>query len=139
MHKLNLQIIVAEDDADDQMLLLDAFSDNQIDGSKVFFAEDGEALLKKLKMMSPSPKLILLDLNMPKKDGRETLREIKMDKDLKHIPVIILTTSNADSDVIFTYREGGNTYFTKPKLYSDLVGFVGILKKYWLEKAVLSI
>lgn len=138
MLKPKLQIIVAEDDVDDKLLLLDALSENLIDESKVVFAEDGEDLLNKLENADRIPTIIILDLNMPKKDGREALKEIKMNEKFKHIPVIVLTTSSSEVDVAMTYKEGGNTYFTKPRLYSDLVEMVGVIKKYWLEKALLA-
>ncbi len=138
MLKQKLQIIIAEDDGDDKLLLLDAFTENFIDESNIVFAENGEELLIKLQSTNFNPTIIIMDLNMPKKDGREALREIKMDESLKHIPVIILTTSSSELDVKMTYKEGGSTYFTKPRLYSDLVEIVGVIKNYWLEKAILT-
>ena len=131
-------IIVAEDDVDDKLLIQDAFEANDIKGENIFFVENGDELITRLNGPSRHPVLIMLDLNMPKKDGRETLREIKNDDLLKHIPVIIFTTSSSEDDIRLTYKHGGNTFFTKPALFNDLVDVIGIIKKYWLEKAALA-
>lgn len=133
-----LYIIIAEDDADDRLLLQDALVENGLTDIKTSFAEDGDELLSMLNGNNVLPDLIMLDLNMPRKDGRQSLREIKSDDQLRHIPIIIFTTSNSEEDIKYTYKEGGNTFITKPALFSDLVDTLATLKKYWFEKAVLA-
>ena len=132
-----IYIVIAEDDADDQLLLHDALIENGLDSIRTSFVQDGQELLDLLVEDSQLPDIILLDLNMPRKDGRESLREIKANKNFSHIPIIVFTTSNNEEDIKYTYREGGSTYITKPALFSDLVDTLGTLKKYWFEKAVL--
>jgi CheY-like chemotaxis protein len=83
--------------------------------------------------LAPRPGLILLDLNMPKKDGREALREIKADPQLKHIPVVVLTTSKAEEDIYRSYELGANSYITKPVTFASLVEVMKTLGKYWFE------
>ena len=83
--------------------------------------------------LSPRPGLILLDLNMPKKDGREALKEIKKDKSLKSIPVVVLTTSKAEEDIYRTYDLGVNSFITKPVTFNGLVSVMKALGKYWFE------
>ena len=82
---------------------------------------------------SPTPGVILLDLNMPKKDGREALKEIKADQNLKRIPIVVLTTSKAEEDILRTYDLGVNSFITKPVTFESLVDIMKILKKYWFE------
>jgi len=105
------------------------------------FVEDGEELLDYLRhrgkyedpLLSPRPGIVLLDLNMPKKDGREALKEMKADPALKSIPVVVLTTSKAEEDIIRSYDLGANSYITKPVTFLGLVNAVKGLGKYWLE------
>ena len=85
---------------------------------------------------SPRPNLILLDLNMPKKDGREALREIKSDTELRKIPVIILTTSRADTDIARTYDLGANSFISKPVAFDALVKVMKAIGQYWFEVVV---
>src|SRR5207302_1889890 len=82
---------------------------------------------------SPAPSLILLDLNMPRKDGREALREIKSDAALRHIPVVVLTTSRAEEDVVRSYQLGVNSFITKPLTFQGLVEAMKALGRYWFE------
>ncbi|XHX80093.1 MAG: response regulator [Stenomitos frigidus ULC029] len=82
---------------------------------------------------SPRPGLILLDLNMPRKDGREALQEIKADPDLRQIPIVILTTSKAEEDIYRTYDLGANSFITKPVMFTSLVEVMQNLGKYWFE------
>ncbi|TRX60534.1 response regulator [Fulvivirga sp. M361] len=133
----SIQIMIAEDDLDDRLLIEDAFKENGISLLTTSFAGDGDELLTLLKDRVELPDIIMLDLNMPKKDGREALKEIRANNLLKHIPIIIFTTSNAEEDIRLAYQEGGNTYITKPSLFSELVDTVGIIKRYWFEKAAL--
>ena len=128
-------LIVAEDDLDDQLLIKDALADNGMGGQDFLFVNDGDELLKALPAYRNRPAIIMLDLNMPKMDGREALQEIKKSEDFKHIPVIIFTTSSAVEDIKMTYQSGSNTFFTKPTLYAELVDLLGLIIDYWFEKA----
>ena len=128
-------LVVAEDDLDDQLLIRAALVDNGMSVSDIIFVNDGDELLQILPSLQPCPVVIMLDLNMPKMDGREALQEIKKNDRFKHIPVIIFTTSSADEDVKMTYESGGNTFFTKPALYEELVEVTGLILSYWFGKA----
>jgi len=135
----SLRIIVAEDDMDDKLLLQEALEENGISDQDLAFVENGDELIRMLEADFNRPTIVLLDLNMPKKDGREALREIKNNEMLKHIPIIVLTTSNSEEDIRLAYKEGSNTFFTKPALFNDLIEIVSIIKSYWLEKAAVVI
>jgi CheY-like chemotaxis protein len=133
-------ILIADDDPDDRMLTKDAFAENML-LNELHFVEDGEELMDYLKRRNkytdkekyPLPGLILLDLNMPRKDGREALREIKSDPALRRIPVIVLTTSKAEEDILRSYDLGVNCFITKPVTFTDLVEVTKTIGKYWLE------
>jgi CheY-like chemotaxis protein len=133
-------ILVAEDDADDRMLLKDAFEESSL-VNELRFVEDGEQLLAYLRREgeyaspgdAPIAGLILLDLNMPKMDGREALTIIKNDAVLRSIPVVVLTTSAEDDDVFYAYRLGVSSYISKPVTFEGLVNVVKVLNAYWLE------
>lgn len=133
-------ILVAEDDDEDQMLLKEAMEENRL-ANTLRFVSNGEELINYLrnkekftdKKAYPTPGLILLDLNMPKKDGREALAEIKADKSLKLIPVVILTTSKAEEDIIRSYQLGVNSFITKPVTFDQLVEVSGAIGRYWFE------
>ncbi len=124
-------LLFADDDLDDQLLVKEAFDENRL-SNKIFFVNNGEELLDYLKQrgkfsdpgLSPRPDLILLDLNMPKVDGREALKEIKQDKKLRQIPVVVLTTSKAEEDIIRTYDLGVNSYISKPVTFDAMVRIV---------------
>jgi CheY-like chemotaxis protein len=141
--KLNL-ILMAEDDSDDQLLVQDAIKECGWEGS-VTFVENGEELLNYLLHrgrfatpgMAPRPGLILLDLNMPRKDGREALRDIKADADLRRIPVVVLTTSRADTDISSVYDLGANSFISKPAQFEALVNVMRHLQQYWFNTVVL--
>jgi CheY-like chemotaxis protein len=133
-------ILIADDDPEDCMLIRDAFKEGLlVNGLR--FVGDGEELMDYLRhqgkyrdrSMSPRPGIILLDLNMPKKDGREALKEIKSDPDLKSIPVVILTTSKEEEDILRSYDLGANSYITKPVTFPGLVNAIKSLGKYWLQ------
>lgn len=136
-------IVIAEDDPDDCLLIREALEQiNMID--KVHFVADGEELLKYLRAKggcatadSVWPRLVLLDLNMPCKDGRETLAEIKQDTMLRSIPVVVLTTSQAEDDIGLCYALGANSYLVKPITFEGLVGTLRCLIDYWLGLACL--
>ncbi|KAA2245241.1 response regulator [Chitinophaga agrisoli] len=133
-------ILIADDDADDREMLKAAFEESNI-GHNIKFVENGEELLRYLKrkgsyaddLRHPLPQIILLDLNMPKKDGREALKEIKTDNYLKRIPVIVLTTSQEEKDVKKSYELGVNSFIIKPVTFRKLVEFTQTLWKYWFE------
>lgn len=144
--KKPVNILIADDDPDDRLMTQDAFKENHLK-NELYFVEDGEQLMNYLNGVGkfsdrekyPMPGLILLDLNMPKKDGREALKEIKSDHDLKRIPIIILTTSKAEEDVLKTYDLGVNCFITKPVTFQGLVEVTNILGKYWFEIVELPI
>jgi CheY-like chemotaxis protein len=135
-----ITILLADDDADDRKLTHEAFVENRL-ANQLHFVEDGEELMDylhrrgKFSDMSnaPLPGLILLDLNMPRKDGREALREIKAHPDLRRIPIVVLTTSKAEEDIIRSYDLGVNSYITKPVTFKSLVELVKVLGCYWFE------
>jgi CheY-like chemotaxis protein len=131
---------MADDDEDDQMFAQDAFEESGLPHN-LNFVNDGEALIEYLNHCLNSdelsrtqlPNLILLDLNMPRKDGREALREIKANPKLRHIPVVVLTTSSSDGDVFRSYDIGANSYITKPVTFDSLVDLLNNLGKYWFS------
>jgi CheY-like chemotaxis protein len=135
-----ITILLAEDDADDRLLVKEALAEGRV-VNDLRFVEDGEELLDYLRRRgryadpeaSPRPGLVLLDLNMPRKDGREALREIKSDPDLKRIPVVVMTTSKAEEDVLRSYDLGANSYITKPVTFDRLVELMKVLGRYWIE------
>ncbi|MBN2507801.1 MAG: response regulator [Verrucomicrobia bacterium] len=129
---------MADDDADDRLLAQDALTECQL-ANHLHFVENGVDLLDFLHHRgkyaapgtSPRPGLILLDLNMPRKDGREALREIKSDPELRQIPVVVLTTSKADTDIGRIYELGANSFISKPVTFDSLVDVMRLLGKYW--------
>lgn len=135
-----ITILLADDDPDDRKLTREAFTENRL-ANDFHAVEDGEELLDYLHRRGqyeslrgdPLPGLILLDLNMPRKDGREALKEIKADPDLRRIPVVVLTTSKAEEDIVRTYDLGVNSYVTKPVTFKSLVELIKILGCYWFE------
>jgi CheY-like chemotaxis protein len=140
-HKIPITILICDDDEDDRMLTQQALEDAHISNS-VRFVADGEELLDYLYQRgtyggemgkAPRPGLILLDLNMPKLDGREALKAIKEDKSLHDIPVVVLSTSRLDEDIVRSYQLGVNSFITKPVTFSGLVEAMNVLGRYWLE------
>jgi CheY-like chemotaxis protein len=131
-----IRILVADDDADDRMMIQDAFEESKL-GNPVDFAEDGVEGKFKHLTGQPYPGFILLDLNMPRKDGRATLQEIKESAELHRIPIIILTTSKADEDIIKTYNLGVNSFICKPVSFDKLVDIVKTVGRYWIEIVAL--
>jgi len=135
-----ITLLLADDDPDDRLLARQALEKSRL-ANDLRCVEDGEELLDYLyrrgkfadPKQSPRPGLILLDLNMPRKDGREALREIKHDPRLRDIPIVVLTTSKADEDVARTYNLGVNSYITKPVRFAALVEIMKALGKYWFE------
>jgi CheY-like chemotaxis protein len=131
---------MADDDADDRQMTKEAFEESHLT-NELRFVEDGVELMDYLQRRgkysdpasSPRPGLILLDLNMPKKDGREALQELKADPRLRAIRVVVLTTSKAEEDVFRTYNLSAASYITKPVTFAALIDVVKTLGKYWLE------
>ncbi|MDJ1505116.1 response regulator [Xanthocytophaga agilis] len=136
----SVTILIADDDEEDRMLLKDAFEESHL-LNEIYFVDDGEELTDYLyrkgqytnPLLSPRPGMILLDLNMPKKDGREALKEIKANPELRTIPIIVLTTSRAEEDIIRSYDLGVNSFITKPVTFKSLIEVVQMLGRYWLE------
>ena len=141
-----ITILLADDDEEDRMLTSDALNESRV-VNDLKFVEDGEDLLDYLyrrgkytdPASAPRPGLILLDLNMPKKDGREALRVIKADPDLRRIPIVVLTTSKAEEDIYRTYDLGANSFIAKPVKFESLVALMKEIKRYWIEIVELPI
>lgn len=142
----SIVILMADDDADDRLLAKDALTECRL-SNDLHFVEDGEELLDYLTRRgkytsladAPRPGLILLDLNMPKKDGREALKEIRANPDLRKIPVVVLTTSKADTDIGRIYELGANSFISKPVSFDSLVEVMKILGRYWFEIVELPV
>lgn len=138
--KNRVPILVADDDVDDCQMIKEAFQESRL-ANNIHFVHDGEHLLDYLyhrgdyadKDKHPMPGLILLDLNMPKKDGREALEEIKSNERFKQIPIVVLTTSKAEEDIYRTYSIGVNSFISKPVSFTSFVEIVRGLGQYWFE------
>ena len=134
-----ITIVLADDDPDDRLLASEAMEESRLPNSLVT-VEDGQQLLDYLQCQGAwadrepeNPGLILLDLNMPRMDGRQALAEIKADPNLRRIPVVVLTTSRAEEDILRTYELGVNSFITKPVTFEGLVTVMQELGRYWLE------
>ena len=135
-----ITILLADDDEDDRKLAQEALAESRL-ANDLHTVEDGEELMDYLHRRGkfeklrnePLPGLILLDLNMPRKDGREALREIKADPSLRQIPVVVLTTSKAEEDIYRTYDLGANSFIIKPVMFESLVRVMRDLGTYWFE------
>ena len=146
MHKKSkpLTILMADDDDEDYMLTVDAFHEARI-SNPMYRVKNGEELMEYLLLKgkypsreeAPLPSLILLDLNMPRKDGREALQEILAHVDLRRIPIVVMTTSDAKEDISQCYEIGANSYIVKPVTYEGLVKAMRLLGQYWLEMVEL--
>ena len=140
----SITILMADDDPDDRMLTRDAFVESRL-ANDLRFVTNGEELMDYLRQRgpysaaadAPRPDVILLDLNMPRKSGRDALREIKSDPELRRIPVIILTTSKAEEDVYRSYDLGANCYIQKPVTFDSLVEVVRALGTFWFQIVTL--
>ncbi len=140
LHRPTTTILMADDDEDDRLMARDALHEGRLP-NELRFVNDGEELLQYLRRQgpyadpadSPRPGLVLLDLNMPKVDGREALAAIKSDPGLRSIPVVVLTTSKAEEDVLQTYDLGVNSFITKPVTYLGLVEVMKVFTDYWLN------
>ena len=142
-HNIIPTILIADDDADDRMMMKEALEENNF-SHDMRFVEDGEELLDYLHQRGKyltekvlRPNLIILDLNMPKIDGREALSQIKSNVNLKRIPVIVLTTSRAEEDIVRTYDLGVNSFICKPVRYNDLVIVTREIGNYWFNTVAL--
>jgi len=125
-----IDVLLVEDDPGDELMTREAFEDNKI-GNTLHVVRDGEEALDFLYRRgdhteAPQPDLILLDLNLPKYDGRQVLEKIKSDPDLAHIPVVVLTTSAAEEDILRSYKLHANAYVTKPV---DLDQFIAAVRQ----------
>jgi CheY-like chemotaxis protein len=138
---ISITILICDDDEDDRLLTRQALEQAHISNA-LRFVEDGEQLLDYLYQRgayagetgkAPRPGLILLDLNMPKMGGREALKVIKEDKTLRDIPIVVLTTSRLDEDILRSYQLGVNSFISKPVTFSGLVEAMNVLGRYWLE------
>ena len=133
-------ILLADDDEEDRMLACDALAESRL-SNDITCVTDGEDLMDYLHrhgkyappVEAPRPGLILLDLNMPKKDGREALREIKSDPELRQISVVVLTTSKAEEDIYSSYDSGASSFISKPVTFEGLVEVMKGLGRYWFE------
>jgi CheY-like chemotaxis protein len=136
----SISILMADDDSDDRLLTLNALRASRL-ANDLRFVENGEELMDYLlhrgiyadPASSPRPGLILLDLNMPRKDGREALAEIKTHAELRSIPVVILTTSKSMEDIYRSYDLGVNSFITKPVSFQGLVEVMKVVGQYWFE------
>ncbi len=135
-----ITILIADDDEDDRLLTAEALQVSRL-RNDLRFVNDGEELIAYLRRegpyadpaRSPRPGLVLLDLNMPRMDGREALQVIKQSPDLRRIPIVVLTTSKAEEDMIRTYDLGCSGYVTKPVTFLSLVELMKALSRYWFE------
>lgn len=132
-----VNILLVEDNPADARLIGEVFKDTNVKNT-VYIVKDGVEAMDFLNKENgysdaPKPDIILLDLNLPRKDGREVLKEVKSDEDLKSIPVIILTTSGAEEDLIRTYRNYANCYITKPVDFNELLKVITAIEDFWLK------
>ena len=138
-----VRVLVADDDEDDRLLIKDAFRESRL-GNPVDFVKDGVELMEYLRhegqyasSQLPLPGIILLDLNMPRKDGKTALSEIKADPVLRRIPIVILTTSKSEEDILRSYDLGVNSFITKPVTFEGLVDVARALAEFWIEIVAL--
>ena len=136
-----IEVLLVEDNPGDARLTVEVLKESKV-RNKMTIAEDGEEALAFLRREgkfanAPRPDLILLDLNLPRKDGRDVLAEIKKDENLKSIPVVILTTSQAEQDIVKTYNLHANAYITKPFDPDQYMGVVKSIENFWLAIAKL--
>jgi len=132
----DIEILLVEDNPADVQLTIEALKDAKLN-NHLSVAEDGVEAMAFLRKEgkyanAPRPDLVLLDLNMPRKNGREVLKDIKSDEDLKTIPVVILTTSEAEQDIIKSYRLNANCYVTKPVDFFQFMKVVKAIEDFWM-------
>ena len=136
-----VEVLLVEDDPGDTDLMLETMKQSKI-RINMHLVDDGVKAMAFLRREDPyqdavTPDLILLDLNMPRKDGRQVLREIKGDDTLKHLPVVILTTSQAEADIIGSYNLGANCYIPKPVGLKEFGRVVRAIKEFWFTIVLL--
>ena len=144
MTKNSVVILMADDDEDDILLTRKALQQGKL-LNELYCVSDGEELLDYLlhqgdytdAAKAPRPGIILLDLNMPRKDGREALKEIKANPDVNDIPVVVFTTSKAEEDIYRSYKLGVNSFITKPVTFDRLIEVMQMIGKYWFEIVTL--
>jgi len=142
--RLPITILLADDDEEDRAMTEEALKESRL-ANDVRFVADGEELTDYLFRrgafadpgLAPVPGLILLDLNMPKKDGREVLSELKSDPELRKIPIVVLTTSKTEEDIVRSYALGVNSFITKPVTFEGLVEAMTVFTQYWFEIVAL--
>ena len=139
-NRKSVTILMADDDPDDRLMAKEAFEESRL-SNELYLVEDGVELMDFLHrrgkysdpLKSPRPGIILLDLNMPRKDGREALEEIKADTQLRRIPVVVLTTSKAEEDILRSYELGVSAFITKPVTFEGLISVIKSIGKYYVE------
>ena len=141
LHEKPIEILMVEDSPSDAQLTIEALHAAKI-ANRLHHVEDGVAALQFLRQQgpyadAPRPDLILLDLNLPRKDGREVLEELKRDPDLKVIPVVVLTTSRSEQDVLRSYQLHANCYITKPVDFTQFMEVVKAIESFWLTIVTL--
>lgn len=129
-------ILIADDDEDDRLLIEEALLSTGID-AELHLVEDGEEALLHLQAAETLPSLVVLDLNMPRRNGLEVLQEIRSSAEWRQLPVVILTTSRAQEDLLRSYKLGGNSFVTKPLSFEGLVEIMNSFKTYWFETVTL--
>ena len=134
-------ILLVEDNPADARLIEEVFKDTDLK-NKIYVVKDGVEAMHFLNNVNeysnaPNPDIILLDLNLPRKDGREVLKEVKENENLKSIPIVILTTSSASEDVVKTYRNHANCYITKPVDFDQFLSVVTAIEDFWLKVVTL--
>jgi len=132
-----VEVLLVEDNPGDARLTQEALREGKL-RNRIHHARDGVEALAFLRREgefhdAPQPDIILLDLNMPRKDGREALKEMKADPVLRRIPIVVLTTSKAEEDILRSYDLGVNSYVTKPVTFKSLVELIKVLGQYWFE------
>jgi len=137
-----VNILLVEDNPADARLIEEVFKDISLN-NKIYIVKDGVDAINFLYNLNdfkeaPRPDIILLDLNLPRKDGREVLKEIKGDENLKSIPIVILTTSSAREDIIKTYRDHANCYVTKPVDFDEFFKVITAIEDFWLRIVKLN-
>jgi CheY-like chemotaxis protein len=131
-----IDLLLVEDNDADVVLMQEALREARLE-HQLTVAPDGERALAVLREPGDLPDLVLLDLNMPRKDGREVLEEIKADPALLDVPVIVLTTSQSPSDVAFAYRNHANAYVRKPNGLDELMALARAIRDFWITTATL--
>ena len=137
-------ILIADDDPEDCMLVADAIAQAGL-VHRLQTVHDGEALLDYLQACtangmgesSPRPDLVLLDLNMPRFDGRQALAEIKQNEALRRVPIIVLTTSSTPNDIVYAYETGASSFITKPVTFEGWINLMAMLDQYWFRNVLL--